>query len=1009
MMSQKIFLFVILFFAAQGSCFGQDSLAEKLGKLQFKNEGVVHKDDELIWKPLPCGYLEAQNVTTIQQNWITTKKCNYLFQRKDGADVPPPSGMRSAVPLGGISTGSIELRADGTFHEWTIMNQSPASAAKIQVMDDVFLAAMTISTPGVDNAIPKQANTNPQLREHFTEEDDVIDMLINNEINTNINTVDDLEIPLNEANAADVDTDNIKIFALRTNPPNDPDAPGVEGVSALRYQGAYPVSKLEVIDDSIPVDITTYAYSSYKVGDMNASALPSIAFTMVFTNPSTTDNVLTYMIFNLGVGIEEMTQRTAKPTDDGKTDWKSPRSIPVSNTSACAQKCKNSNDCKSWTFFKKTKMCQLSEVANLNTFNEDTNSGLPQEWVVSNVTTDSGEGIQCLSSVRFGLAGPNGNITICGNNTSNTHFGTGATVKDVFANIHNQDPLHQNLNQNHPNAWIVSSVNLKPGETKSVTQVLSWFYPNRDFVGEIHGNYYSKHLYSDSLDVAQKMWSQLDDIVDDIRKLHGAFYESVGLPVFLQDLLINSLSHIRSAMWFDDGRWRQWEANDCTNIDSVHNDGERHIPYIMFFPKSTKNKMYAWAHSQLANGMIPEQLRCNPSGPNKDIDIPCGRVMSDVSSMFIVYLLELYSWTGDEAFLKEMWPYAKKAAQWHMSVCGSGHLPLKLQNTYDVLGLNAYSISAYNTGFHILALKVAQKLAIIQGDADFATICEKFAEASQLELDLHLWNETAQYYNAYAMLPGAGSPDKMEAEGRRGLLDLPVEIAPNNPGAIMTDSFYSQVLSYTLGLGPLINTTKLKLHMKAELTHNDSPYGMLVMTGRYPYPGPSQDNAIWMMGNPNWATISIHNGQNVSHAIEVAEKSLDRWRSVLNDQWNVAGLMGGLNYGADGQPWVTSHYGYYMSSWHMVMALSGQQAFLGKHNKTLTFQPKTPLPFKYPLLLPGVLGTLEGSGGKAQGHRETRYTLEIYFGEVTLDHLAVNDNVYKNGPILLKQGDSITW
>ena len=39
--------------------------------------------------------------------------------------VTPPSGIRSAVPLGGISTGAVELRGDGTFHEWTIINQTP--------------------------------------------------------------------------------------------------------------------------------------------------------------------------------------------------------------------------------------------------------------------------------------------------------------------------------------------------------------------------------------------------------------------------------------------------------------------------------------------------------------------------------------------------------------------------------------------------------------------------------------------------------------------------------------------------------------------------------------------------------------------------------------------------------------------------------------------------------------------------------------------------------------------
>ena len=41
-----------------------------------------------------------------------------------------------------------------------------------------------------------------------------------------------------------------------------------------------------------------------------------------------------------------------------------------------------------------------------------------------------------------------------------------------------------------------------------------------------------------------------------------------------------------------------------------------------------------------------------------------------------------------------------------------------------------------------------------------------------------------------------------------------------------------QVLAYSLGLGTLVqDEKKLALHMKAELDHNDSPYGLLVMTG----------------------------------------------------------------------------------------------------------------------------------------------------------------------------------
>jgi len=43
--------------------------------------------------------------------------------------------------LGGVSTGSTELRADGSFREWTILNQGPAGAGKYGIVDDVWMAA----------------------------------------------------------------------------------------------------------------------------------------------------------------------------------------------------------------------------------------------------------------------------------------------------------------------------------------------------------------------------------------------------------------------------------------------------------------------------------------------------------------------------------------------------------------------------------------------------------------------------------------------------------------------------------------------------------------------------------------------------------------------------------------------------------------------------------------------------------------------------------------------------
>ena len=104
----------------------------------------------------------------------------------------------------------------------------------------------------------------------------------------------------------------------------------------------------------------------------------------------------------------------------------------------------------------------------------------------------------------------------------------------------------------------------------------------------------------------------------------------------------------------------------------------------------------------------------------QEVEFGCGRVMSDVSSMFIVYLLELQTWYQDtsvtSAVLQDLWPHAKRAAEWQMNISSIDGIPRNLVNTYDYLGLHAYQHSTYSGAFHLLAMKAAEKLAYEMGE-----------------------------------------------------------------------------------------------------------------------------------------------------------------------------------------------------------------------------------------------------------------------------------------------------
>lgn len=91
--------------------------------------------------------------------------------------------------------------------------------------------------------------------------------------------------------------------------------------------------------------------------------------------------------------------------------------------------------------------------------------------------------------------------------------------------------------------------------------------------------------------------------------------------------------------------------------------------------------------------------------------------MGDVTSMFITYLLELYTWSSDNStrdLIKELWPIAKLAAQWQMNV-SIDNLPTCLVCTYDILDLDQYKFATFNSVFHLLAMKAAELLAYTVG------------------------------------------------------------------------------------------------------------------------------------------------------------------------------------------------------------------------------------------------------------------------------------------------------
>ena len=936
------------------------TLAAALATLPFANVGVVHNETNLTTDYVSVIYLEPEAPEKARWAWadghITPfKDHRYVFEGStpgvySNTSRVPPLGIRSAPPLGGLAAGSVELRADGTLRSWTLENASPAGSTKTAWLDAAALG-VRISGGGGGNA------SHARL--------------------------------------------------LRTHPPS-----GLPGVQRLAFSGASPFSRLVPSDAALPpaLDLTVYGRSRWRVGDMAASALPAVAFTITAHNPSAHDPLELAFFLSLPIQLQTGMVRASEAGAHGAFDVAAP------SATACAAACIANSTCVSWNFVNATSACTLTTDATC----VPPAANSPEREFEAEGTGLDGSGVRgrwraarspgCLTLERAGTHAAAGTAALCaaGETTSsrdsNAKYGIDDDVHITFGTA---PSLHElwapfdatgSLDGAHADGLIgaaAASLVVPPGANASVTISLGWHFPHRDFMGTTIGNQYA-HIYKDAEEAAAALLEGAPTAVADVdawAAFASAFTgPSSSLPTWLGDSILNTLHHARSAFWLSDGRFRQWESFSCVNVDSVHNDGERHLPYLLLWPEILPSKMHAWAAGALADGMVQEQLACGcmDATPPK-LDAPCGRVMGDVSSMFIVYLYEYFQWGPVETssqLVKPLWPAARKAAAWQMARANRTaiHLPDHLVDTYDGLSLQRYNASSFSAFFHLLAMRAAAKLARLPyiDDEAFATECDASYAAANASIQANLWVERRGFYRAYT-----------------------------NGTAVMADSLYAQVLADSLGLGALTSDEQVRRHLKVVASENGTPYGLLAMTGRYPYPGPNPnghdgDNSVWMMANANWATLSLWRGGDVGEALAMANQTLGWWRSGLNDMWNVVALHGGLGYGLEGQPLANSHYGYHLVIWHTLYALSGQH-YSAPH-AALSFAPRLEPPYELPVLVPGTAAVLTCK--HAADSSKPMYTLRVLAGKtLRLEKLSVGASAPAPGilPIHLAQGEAISW
>jgi uncharacterized protein (DUF608 family) len=343
----------------------------------------------------------------------------------------------------------------------------------------------------------------------------------------------------------------------------------------------------------------------------------------------------------------------------------------------------------------------------------------------------------------------------------------------------------------------------------------------------------------------------------------------------------------------------------------------------------------------------------------------------------IVRLYREWRFSGDDAFLRELWPAAVRALDYaiaHWDADGDGVLDSELHNTYDVEFTGAEPLA--NTLFYT-ALRAMAALAVHLGEPDRYS---QLASAGAARMDALLFN--GEYY--VQRPAGAGRYQY-------------------GPG-VLSDQLFGQTLAHLTGLGPVLPAEHARSAIQAVYRYNfrpdlvghenaqrtfalDDEGGLLLCSwprgGRPDLPF-IYSNEVWSGVEFQVATHLIYEGH-VGEALRIVRANRARYDGVRRNPWN------DVECG--------NHYARSLASWGVLIALSG--ADYDAASGTLAFAPAFPAPFRC------FFST--GTGWGRVSIVDTMVELALDHGDLSLRSLRLHGNelLASQGGLSLAAGDLV--
>ncbi|TAK22655.1 MAG: hypothetical protein EPO26_10315 [Chloroflexota bacterium] len=557
---------------------------------------------------------------------------------------------------------------------------------------------------------------------------------------------------------------------------------------------------------------------------------------------------------------------------------------------------------------------------------------------------------------------------------------------------------------------------IAPRQTVELPVVLAWHLPNlvnywgpseqtggEPVLGQRMTNWYATQ-WPDAWAVALEACDRLDDLVHTTERFRDTLFGST-LPEEVVDAVSSQMSIIRTTTGLrtGDGRFHGFEGCDdnagCCPMNCTHVwNYEQALAFL--FPRLERSvRLTDYQVNTLPDGeqkfrtMLPLQ-----DGVLWNYVAATDGQMGTVMKLYREWLI-----SGDDAYLRGLWPRAKKTIEFAWKLWDpdrDGVMEGEQHNTYDI---EFYGPNTMCGALYLGALRAAEEMARHLADPD-ADEYRRIYESGRARYDRELWN--GEYYVQQVRMPRPEEVQKGRYPRRHPTAIRDGEPEPRyqyGPGCL-ADQLLGQWFAHVVGLGYLLPEEHVRSAARAIFRHNFRPSvathescqrayavndetALLQCTwprgGRPRYPFPYADEC-WTGAEYAVAGLLIYEGE-VDAGLEVVRGVRARHDGVRRNPWNE------FECG--------HHYARALSSWALLLGLSGYQysAPAGR----LRFAPRVSADDFRCFFTAGTAWgevAIHGDGAK----------LTLHAGELTLRRLEVGDRIHAfEQPVVVRPGQPL--